>query len=99
MAEVVHALEGTLVPMQCFTEPGDERACSATTSSTATRTARPSCSGPASRAASTRALEQTTLAELVAVRRARRGAAAPKRSRAPSATAAHRRAHRLTADV
>ena len=31
MAEVVNALEGTLVPMQCFTEPRRPAACSATT--------------------------------------------------------------------
>ena len=51
MAEVVHALEGTLVPMQCFDRARRRAACSATTRSTATRTAPRSCCGPASRAA------------------------------------------------
>ena len=84
MAEVVQALEGTLVPMQCVERARRAAACSATTRSTATRTAPRSCCGPASRAASTRALEQTTLAELAQF--AERGAA-PRR---PPRTTARR---------
>jgi DNA-binding IscR family transcriptional regulator len=65
MAEVVGALEGTLVPMQCFTDPGEMRVlCNRELDGydhCATRLLWTRVQGGV-----TRALEQTTLAELVA---------------------------------
>jgi Rrf2 family protein len=65
MAEVVGALEGSLVPMQCFTEEGEMKVlCShelSDFSSCATRLLWTRVQGGV-----TRALEQTSLAELVA---------------------------------
>jgi Rrf2 family transcriptional regulator, cysteine metabolism repressor len=64
MAEVVSALEGTLVPMQCFTDPGDMRVlCNHELDGfehCATRLLWTRVQGGV-----IRALEQTTLAELV----------------------------------
>jgi Rrf2 family cysteine metabolism transcriptional repressor len=64
MAEVVNALEGAVAPMQCFTEEGDMRVlCSHEIdgfSNCATRLLWTRVQGGV-----TRALEQTTLAELV----------------------------------
>jgi len=64
MAEVVNALEGALAPMQCFTDEGDMRVlCSHELdgfSNCATRLLWTRVQGGV-----TRALEQTTLAELV----------------------------------
>lgn len=64
MAEVVNALEGTLVPMQCFTEPAEMRVlCNHETDGfdhCATRLLWTRVQGGV-----TRALEQTMLAELV----------------------------------
>jgi Rrf2 family cysteine metabolism transcriptional repressor len=64
MAEVVSALEGTLVPMQCFTEPGEMRVlCNHELDGfehCATRLLWTRVQGGV-----IRALEQTTLAELV----------------------------------
>ena len=64
MAEVVHALEGTVVPMQCFTEPASGRVlCNHELDGfegCATRLLWTRVQGGV-----TRALEQTTLAELV----------------------------------
>jgi Rrf2 family cysteine metabolism transcriptional repressor len=64
MAEVVGALEGTLVPMQCFTDPGDMRVlCNHELDGfehCATRLLWTRVQGGV-----IRALEQTTLAELV----------------------------------
>ena len=77
MAEVVSALEGTVVPMQCFTEPGEMRVlCNHELDGfdhCATRLLWTRVQGGV-----TRALEQTTLAELVEF--AEHGAA-PKRQR------------------
>jgi Rrf2 family transcriptional regulator, cysteine metabolism repressor len=65
MAEVVSALEGTVVPMQCFTEPGEMRVlCNHELDGfehCATRLLWTRVQGGV-----IRALEQTTLAELVA---------------------------------
>jgi Rrf2 family cysteine metabolism transcriptional repressor len=65
MAEVVSALEGTVVPMQCFTEPGEMRVlCNHELDgfeNCATRLLWTRVQGGV-----IRALEQTTLAELVA---------------------------------
>jgi Rrf2 family protein len=64
MAEVVYALEGTLVPMQCFTEPGGGKVhCSHEIDGyehCATKLMWTRVQGGVARA-----LEQTTLAELV----------------------------------
>jgi Rrf2 family cysteine metabolism transcriptional repressor len=77
MAEVVNALEGTVVPMQCFTEPGEMRVlCNHELDGfdhCATRLLWTRVQGGV-----IRALEQTTLAELVEF--AERGGA-PKRKR------------------
>jgi Rrf2 family protein len=84
MAEVVGALEGTLVPMQCFTEPGEMRVlCNHELDGfdhCATRLLWTRVQGGV-----TRALEQTTLAELVAFAEGeppRATARTPKTSRA-----------------
>jgi Rrf2 family transcriptional regulator, cysteine metabolism repressor len=83
MAEVVHALEGTVVPMQCFTEPASGRVlCNHELDGyahCATRLLWTRVQGGV-----TRALESTTLAELVEF--AAHGAA-PKRKAAPKGRA------------
>src|SRR5947199_7888515 len=84
MAEVVNALEGGLAPMQCFTDEGDMRVlCSHEIdgfSNCATRLLWTRVHGGV-----TRALEQTTLAELVAFSAKSEKGARPKR---PSIAAA-----------
>jgi Rrf2 family protein len=78
MAEVVNALEGTLVPMQCFTEPGAMRVlCNHELDGfehCATRMLWTRVQGGV-----IRALEQTTLAELVKF--SEQGASKPQRAR------------------
>jgi Rrf2 family cysteine metabolism transcriptional repressor len=76
MAEVVNALEGSLVPMQCFNEPGTSRVlCNHETDGyehCATKLLWTRVQGGV-----TRALEQTSLAELVQF--AEHGAEQPRR--------------------
>jgi Rrf2 family transcriptional regulator, cysteine metabolism repressor len=85
MAEVVHALEGTVVPMQCFTEPASGRVlCNHELDGyehCATRLLWTRVQGGV-----TRALEQTTLAELVQF--AARGAASARKGASKSAAKA-----------
>src|SRR4051794_6376621 len=90
MGEVVSALEGSMVPMQCFTEPGTKRVlCNHETDGyehCATKLLWTRVQGSVARA-----LEQTTLAELVDF--AQRSAEPP----APRAAVRPRRGRRATA--
>jgi DNA-binding IscR family transcriptional regulator len=97
MAEVVNALEGAVAPMQCFAEPGSGRVlCNHELDGfdhCATRLLWTRVQGSV-----TRALEQTTLGELV--RFAERGAVAPKRKRAGrSGSGTRRRGASATATI
>ena len=64
MDEAVLALEGAVAPMACFVD--DRERASVLAPSPTASTAPPSCCGRASRAASSRRCQRTTLAELVA---------------------------------
>ncbi len=86
MAQVVGALEGTLAPMQCFTEPGEMKVlCNHELDGfehCATRLLWTRVQGGV-----TKALEQTTLAELV--RFAEHGASPTRKTKASKQTDRH----------
>ena len=65
MLEVVEALEGPIAPMECFHRRRRGQGPLLARVRRRRAPARPSCSGPGSRAAITKALAGTTLAELV----------------------------------
>jgi Rrf2 family cysteine metabolism transcriptional repressor len=96
MAEVVNALEGAVAPMQCFTEPGSGRVlCNHELDGfdhCATRLLWTRVQGSV-----TRALEQTTLAELV--RFAEHGAAPKPKPAARTGRGTRRRGSSATAAV
>jgi Rrf2 family transcriptional regulator, cysteine metabolism repressor len=93
MAEVVYALEGTLVPMQCFSEPGTSRVlCNHEIDgyeNCATKLLWTRVQGGVARA-----LEQTTLAELAGF--AERGAPQDRRAKRVPAVGKRTRGTRTT---
>ena len=86
MDEVVLALEGAIAPMECFLDDdATERVLVLARTSRRGSTARRSCCGCASRAASSARCRRTTLAELVEFSRRDPGRRRWSRRRAASA--------------